>query len=77
MKAVVKFNFDDGAMYFSGTKPYVAKLGDMERYSDEAITWCEDIKDAYVYDDINRANQDAEFWREVFAGCPIDIIENP
>lgn len=76
MKSVVKFNFDDGAMFFSGTTHYVTKLGDAERYSDEAITWCEDVEDAHVYTDKKLAEQDAAFWREVF-GCSIDVVVLP
>lgn len=73
MKAVVKFNFEDGAMYFSGTQHFVTKLGDMERYSDEAMTWCEDIENAHVYSTKEIAEQDAAFWRDVFP-CKIDVI---
>ena len=77
MKKVVRFNFEDGAAYYSGTTSFVTMLGGWERYSDEAMTWADDIENAYVYNDEKQAEIDAKFWREVFAGCPIDVIDYP
>lgn len=77
MKAVVKFNFEDGALFFSGTSHYSASIGDLERYSDEAITWCEDVEDAHIYDSKEDADLDAVWFREIFAGCSIDVVPLP
>lgn len=76
MKKVVRFDFSDGPAYFAGTRELRATLGDLERYSDDAMTWVDDIEDAVIYSSAEYAERDASLWREVF-DCPIVVVEYP